>query len=474
MDFVSSELLTRISSATTRSNDDGSSRTELDSHADSPVVGKHAYILYHTGRTVGVSGFSDKLGSVQSVPVVHAAIVYDCPTSGESYVLFVNNALHFRDLPVNLIHPFIMRMAGLVVDECPKYMPSAPTVANHSIYAAEYDVRVPLKLHGCASYFPSRTPSVEDLLPGAHVQINITPNTSLWDPHCTSYADQEAVMTDYKGNMKETVPISTICSVNATCNEVVLEPSSRICSVLSRVSNTLHLGEFASAIKRRFGASTEKHAIYAVRSGKQKGVSVTELARVFNIGMETAEKTLRATEQLCIRSSGHPSLSRRFSTNDRMLRYRRVSSDVFMDTFFASVPSMKKNKCVQVFCTDFCYFHVKSMEMKCDAPKAVKRFFKEVGVPPNLICDPAPEQVKGDTRKICEEANCTIRQLEKGIQWANRAEGAVNRFKLGVKKLLKESDAPLVLWDYCLERLCKIFNHTALNLFQLDGMALIL
>ena len=46
----------------------------------------------------------------------------------------------------------------------------------------------------------------------------------------------------------------------------------------------------------------------------------------------------------------------------------------------------------------------------------------------------------------------------------------MHRFKLGVKKLLKESDAPLVLWDFCLERLCKIFNHTALNLFQLDGM----
>ena len=153
-----------------------------------------------------------------------------------------------------------------------------------------------------------------------------------------------------------------------------------------------------------------------------------------------------------------------------MLRYQRVSSDVFMDTFFASVPSMKKNKCVQVFCTDFYYFYVNAMEMKRDVPKAVKRFFKEVGVPPNLICDPAPEQVKGDTRKICEEANCTIRQLEKGTQWANRAEGAVNRFKLDVKKLLKESNAPLVMWDYCLERLCKIFNHTALTLFQLDGI----
>ena len=32
--------------------------TELDSHADSPVVGQGARVLEHTGRTVRVSGFS--------------------------------------------------------------------------------------------------------------------------------------------------------------------------------------------------------------------------------------------------------------------------------------------------------------------------------------------------------------------------------------------------------------------------------
>jgi len=153
-----------------------------------------------------------------------------------------------------------------------------------------------------------------------------------------------------------------------------------------------------------------------------------------------------------------------------MLCYQRVSSDIFMDTFYASFPSTRHGTRVQVFCTDFCDFYVNAMEMKRDVPKAVKHLFKEVGVPPNLICNPVPEQVKGDTRKLCEEANCTIRQLEKGTRWANPAEGAVNHFKLGVKKLIKESDAPLVLWDYCLERLCKIFNHTALNLFQLNSI----
>ena len=144
----------------------------------------------------------------------------------------------------------------------------------------------------------------------------------------------------------------------------------------------------------------------AVWSGIQKGVSVTDLARVFN----------KATKQLYFCLSCYLSLSRHFSTNDTMLCYQHVSSDIFTDTFLASVPSTRHRKCVQVFCTDFCYFYVNAMEMKCDIPKAVKRLFKEVGVPLNSICNPAPEQVQGDTRNLCGEANCTIRQLEKGTQ----------------------------------------------------------
>ena len=34
---------------------------------------------------------------------------------------------------------------------------------------------------------------------------------------------------------------------------------------------------------------------------------------------------------------------------------------------------------------------------------------------------------------------------------------------------MKESDCPLVLWDYCAERRARINNLTARNLFQLHG-----
>ena len=50
--------------------------TDLDSHADSPVVGDNAIILFHTNKTVRVSGFTKALGDISKVPVVVAAVAY--------------------------------------------------------------------------------------------------------------------------------------------------------------------------------------------------------------------------------------------------------------------------------------------------------------------------------------------------------------------------------------------------------------
>ena len=51
-------------------------RLELDSHADSPVVGREAHVLEYTGRKVTVSGFTNALGEPMLVDVVHAVITH--------------------------------------------------------------------------------------------------------------------------------------------------------------------------------------------------------------------------------------------------------------------------------------------------------------------------------------------------------------------------------------------------------------
>jgi hypothetical protein len=130
-------------------------RTELDSHADSPVVGKHCKVLHYTGKHVDVSGFTDALGACKSIPVVHCAVAYDCLLTHRTHILLINNALYMRTMTVNLIPPFVMRLNGLQVNECPKFLSLHPDINDHSIYLPEDDLRLPLLLQGIISYLPT-------------------------------------------------------------------------------------------------------------------------------------------------------------------------------------------------------------------------------------------------------------------------------------------------------------------------------
>ena len=129
------------------------SRTELDSHANIVVIGSESFIFESTARTCSVTLFHPKLGVSSKVPIVDGAICYDCPYSGESYILIIRNALYLPYLRNNLIAPFIMRSAGVIIDERPKIHCDDPTVDNYYVKFNDSDLRIPLKLNGIFSYF---------------------------------------------------------------------------------------------------------------------------------------------------------------------------------------------------------------------------------------------------------------------------------------------------------------------------------
>ena len=66
--------------------------------------------------TVNVTPFSDDFVMMPEVPVVHAAVAYDYPVTGNSTILIINNALYIRELEHNLLPPIMMRLNGLLVD----------------------------------------------------------------------------------------------------------------------------------------------------------------------------------------------------------------------------------------------------------------------------------------------------------------------------------------------------------------------
>ena len=174
---ISQRFWNRIVSALDSEDEVG--RTDLDSHADSPVVGMNAKILSYTGKHVNVWGFTKALGSRSKVPVVNASVTYTCEYTGESVILLINNALYFDDMRHNLIPPFMVRLTGAEVNECPKCLSRHPRIEDHSIYFPsdenfEEGYRIPLQLYGTISYIPTTVPTKRELLELA--RYNLTPD----------------------------------------------------------------------------------------------------------------------------------------------------------------------------------------------------------------------------------------------------------------------------------------------------------
>ena len=479
----SSYINYRIATTTIRNGDDYNkvSATELDSHADSPVVGRFAKILEHTDKEVNVSGFSKSLGKPLTAPIVNAAVMYDCDVTGNSYVLIICNALYVRDMEVNLIPPIMMRLAGIKINECPKFLADKPTVENHSAYFPDADIRIPFLLEGIISYIPTRIPTKEELSKNEGNYLLLTPNTPEWNPHTNIYSEQEYGMVDYNGNIKNNmennkfVERSIFSTRNEeTINEIIFDSREDPIACSHHLVSSVSKMDYDQTMREGDSVSGE-FMIDSIKSDRRRSkLTPTILANRLNIPIEMARRTLSTTTQNALRSTDNPSLSRKYRTNDKMLRYPRVYTKVFMDTMFASTKSTKSIRgftSCQVFATEFGHVFTVLMSSKSgkEVSLAIKRYFKEIGVPEKLICDQAREQVKGDSKILCHDAGCTVVELEKGTPSSNRAERAIKTLKDETKNDLFQSNCPMVLWDYALERRAKIICSTPRSNYLLDG-----
>ncbi len=508
------------------------SATELDSHANMFALGKHSTIIQWSGLHAEVHGYSDALNSLK-IPICDAALAYDDPYTHKTYILVARNVLHVPANDHNLMPPFLAREAGLVVNELPKRQAEHPTIEHHSILDPKSQLRIPLQLNGVFSYFPTRALTQDEIENWQDFDvIFLTPDAESWDPHDETFAEEEAGLLDDDGDIvlpDSKTPKELIAEVDALYAEA--EPCSvaefdeyvnRQLHISSlQMANTLsdddadlinsdairsHLADVSthfdelyltdalseraqlSKVAMAAGATHADNdacelfeavataiceaeaALGALQAGDTNGVSAEMLAKIWRIPIDQAERTLDVTTQLN-RQDANSSLSRNFGTNDRMLRYRRIKSHFFTDTFYVTskAKSTRGNICVQLFVSDKGFVAVYPMRETRQYSNALKMFAKDVGAPEVLVADPHPTQKKREVKDFCNKIGTKLRLLEGKTQWANRAELYVGLIKEGTRKDMREMHSPLVLWDYCIERRALIFNATAKDLFQLQG-----
>jgi hypothetical protein len=70
---------------------------ELDSHADTSLVGANCYVIAYTDKVCEVTPYHPKYKAIQNVPTLKAGTAYVDQDIGITYILIVNQALYLGD-----------------------------------------------------------------------------------------------------------------------------------------------------------------------------------------------------------------------------------------------------------------------------------------------------------------------------------------------------------------------------------------
>jgi hypothetical protein len=99
------------------------STLEMDTHADTCVLGPNFVILHYTGRECDVSLYTEVYESVKAVPIVSGATAWTNVETGLSYILAINEGLWMHDtVRASLINPNQLRAYGITVQTTPLWV----------------------------------------------------------------------------------------------------------------------------------------------------------------------------------------------------------------------------------------------------------------------------------------------------------------------------------------------------------------
>jgi len=492
------------------------------------VVGSHATIFGKTGKSCDVRPFSSDCSKLERVPIVDAALAYDCPYSMKTYILTVCNALHVPSMRHNLIPPFIMREAGLIVNEVPRIhtKPEELTDETHCIVSSGDDenakLKIPLKLDGIFSYFETRKLTNDEIDGCEYIEtVGLCPSGPGWDPYDPEYSNQEDSMIDFRGDVitpqpkkrRKILDDRDVFELNVSVERYEAAISSIVASypsnpqhaheshhlehafnrdddvmqaAVSELSACYDESLLAQALNERcmrgkiameagsanvieLDEDVDLFEAFATHAETPKGVTAEHLSKVWRISHEEASRTLDVTSQHN-RQSIDSSLSRRFSSNDRMLRYKRIDSLFYTDTFFSSkVVSQRGFSMMQLFVSDKGFVKVYGMRSQTEFLDALRLFCKEVGAPKAVIVDSHKSEKSTKVKKFLNSVGTTLRVLEGSSPHQDRAELYIGLMKRAVGKDMRETNSPMSLWCYACERRASVMTMTANNLFQLQG-----
>jgi hypothetical protein len=241
-----------------------------------------------------------------------------------------------------------------------------------------------------------------------------------WDPNSESFAEQEAQCVRAENTIDYVAPERAIYAIKCSHLEA---------PILTMPQEQRTEKEFLQAVAAKVTIS----ATYS----QQKKPSETirdKITRIFGVGLETADRTLRATTQLALRHALHP-IHRRYRTQVAQLRYPRLSGrhgKFHTDTFFSSTRSLSGCTMGQLYTNDLDFTKFYPMKRKSEAPDTLVSFMQDIGIPTELHSDDAKELTQGKMADIARQFWIRTTQSEPYSPWQVRAELCIREIKKAV------------------------------------------
>jgi hypothetical protein len=176
---------------------------ELDSHANTTVLGAGALTKQSYDQPVEVVGYDPQQGS-QTFEMVSGILAFAHPQDRQVYHLVFHQAIHMPQLDHYLLCPMQCCVNDVTVNDVPKFLTPLPTDNTHAFVVKNPDddsttLSFPLHLQGVTSYLLVCKPRADKWVSGDIVRIDMTAENLNWNPNDPTYSSQEADMTDYRG-----------------------------------------------------------------------------------------------------------------------------------------------------------------------------------------------------------------------------------------------------------------------------------
>jgi hypothetical protein len=137
----------------TKINSNGETTLELDSHADTCVLGHDALFFLDYDRPVVVEGYDPALGT-KTYATAGGGLAYDDPQTSKVYHLVMNQAIYIPHLDQHLLCPVQCQVNDkTILDNTPNFFVHNPTDHTHAPTIKDPDnpaqmVILPLALQG--------------------------------------------------------------------------------------------------------------------------------------------------------------------------------------------------------------------------------------------------------------------------------------------------------------------------------------